>query len=380
MTTSIPASRGPIAMSMTDNLADVRADWNRLAEAYGSSVYSSPDFVGPWAEHVASARGLEPRYVLARRAGEPIAVFPFALGKEGGVPMLVALSDSHANMNGGVYAGEWDARPEDLHRAILSLEPSAEGIWVCCLPTEGRVHPLASGDQRSVHDAHGGSFAGGFEGHLSRNHAKRKRKMHRKAERAFDAAGGWSVRRLEDPVEAVRTLDEARTLFADRFRREGIADPFAAREVRDFMAAMVRDSIGEERPTLALWILEVGGRTLSIQAGGGSRDRFSLMFTVYRPSELDSVGPGAFLLHEVVKAAAEAGYDRFDLGRGREPYKSSWCDEIIPLHDVRVGRTARAKLWLAAHAQAAALKKRVRGNERLWQLAKTVRRNVGRAA
>lgn len=370
----------PVALIVTDRIGDVLAAWERLASLPSACAYAAPGFVGAWASRVAPTKGLEPRYVLATRAGEPAALLPLALGREGGVPMLTALSDTHSNMNGGLFAPDWNVKPTVLHEALLALEPKAEGIAIRCVPAPDGTHPLLDAPRPHVHDVYGGTFDGGFDGHLGRNNARRKRKKHRQTIRRFSEAGGWRVRRIDDGDEAEALLDEARALFATRFEREGIEDPFAPEPVRAFMTDALRGSVGAARPAMALWVLEVAGETIAIQAGGGAGDHFSLMFTVYRPGAHDGASPGDFLLHEVISAAAADGYASFDIGRGREPYKMSWCDVTYELHDVRVARTGRARLWFAAEGGMLALKRRVRGNDRLWELAKDVRRRLSRAA
>ena len=375
-TFDVEAPSGAVRLTVLEDATDLVDAWDALAADHAETVYANRRFMEPWARHVGSRAGLVPRYVLGERNGRAIAFIPLALGREGGIPMLLALSDSHTNLNGGLFDPSWDVAPAALHAALFELEPQAEGLWVCCVAAPEGRHPLLARPCPSVHDAYGGTFDGGFEGHLSRNNARRKRKKHRTAARKLDAAGAWSVRRVVDEAQALSLLDEAFGLFAERFGREGIADPFAEPGVRDWMAEMLSASLHDARPAMALWTLEADGVPVAIQAGGGAGGNFSLMFTVYRPGPLDPVGPGDFLLHEVIEAAAEAGYRSFDLGRGREPYKTSWCDVTIPLHDVRVARSARAKLYFAAHAGVATLKKRVRASDRLWDLAKGVRRRL----
>ena len=371
---------GDVSITVHDDVGAVRAEWDELARRCDAHVYADPLFVSTWARHVAPGRGLAPRVFVGRRAGRPAMVLPLALERRHGVPMLVPLSDGHSNFNGGLFAPEWNVPAAALHDALLALEPEAEALHLTCVPLAANGHPLVATPLEGAHDAFGGSFDGGFDGYLARNSGKRKRKRHRAATRRFEAEGGWSARRVIDPTEASRTLAEARALLAARFGAEGIADPFADRRVAAFFETLVAQGCGAERPVLALWVLEIGGEIVAVQGGGGRGERFSLLFMTYRSGPLDAAAPGTFLLHEVLRDAAAMGYRRFDLGRGRERYKLSWCEERIPLSEVRRARTTRGRLLLAAQGGAAALKRRVRENERLWSIAQSVRRGISRAA
>ena len=377
----IPAPRGAVTLAVHHELEAARDAWHRLEAEAGGYPYARFRFVHAWAAHRAAALGLEPRVFVATRNGRPVMVLPLALGREGGVPMLLALSDSHTNLNGGLWADGWDVEPAALVAGLLALEPKAEGVSMCCLPggPDGS-HPLLPAPCPSVHDVYGADMADGFAEYLQRHNGKRKRKKHRRSAKRFDEAGGWEVRRVSDANEAERLLDVAREWFAERFREEGITDPFAAPSVRAFMVDALRSSVACERPAMALWVLEIDGEPVSFEAAGGAGAHLSLMFTCYRRGRWDGQAPGDFLLYEVLERSAAAGYTSFDLGRGREPYKASWCDRTLVLHDLRVGRSPRARLWLAAQGGVQNLKRRVRSDERLWSLAKSVRRRIGRAA
>ena len=195
--------------------------------------------------------------------------------------------------------------------------------------------------------------------------------------RNFEQAGGWALERLDTPASLSATLAEAWTWMAARFERDGIDDPFAAAHVKAFFHDAAVASLGDERPALGLWRVAVGGRTAAIMASGFGGSTFSPMFTTYRAGEFESESPGEFLIYELCQVAADAGARAFDLGRGRETYKLSWTDGPVPLYDVRLGRTPRARAYFRAREAVSHVKRRIRHDDRLWGIAKRVRAVLG---
>ena len=369
-------------VSVETNIASLEREWRTLEATGTSSVYQRYEWVSRWCEHVAPSLEVEPRFYVLSRQDEIVGILPLGLHYMGPVGILTNLSDSHTNFVGGVFCPTFSrSATADLmvsvRDAILEADQAAEGLSLCCIPGEwnGVPNPLRfwfSND--SAHDAWACDLSQGFDALLDAGSGKRKRKKHRHAARKFDDAGGWRVVRPETDAEATAMFAEACSLMATRFETAGIRDPFAPQEVRSFMRDTLARSIGNEAPTMSIWALEVSGERIAWQAGGISGSTLSLMFTVFDPTRYEKLGPGDFLLYEVLQDAAERGISQLDLGRGSEPYKLSWCNRRIPLSDARIGRTTRATILLSAHRQATALKKRVREDERLWAIAKRVRR------
>lgn len=362
----------PVTLAVHDDVDGLRDAWLDLEARCATSAYQRFGFVGAWARHVAPSVGFQPRVVVGTTCGETVLIVPLAL-RGGAVPLLVPLSDSHTNLNGGLFRD--GLAGGDLAGEALRLVPEAQGFESCCMRAEV-ARWFGGAPVRSVHDAYVARVDEGFDAFLARNSGKRKRKKHRQAGRRFDRLGGWRVERVRDEAALHATLDEAWTLMAARFRRDGIDDPFAPEAVKAFFTNAFLASLHEERPAAGLWRLVVDERISAILSGGYGGGSFAAMFTAYS-AELASESPGDFLIHETCRMTAEAGCTEYDLGRGREPYKLSWTDGPVPLYDLRIGRTVQARAWLGAQDLMARAKRRVRDDERLWGVAKRVRAVVG---
>ena len=364
----------PVDFSLVRDIDPLRGDWLALEADHAPSAYQRFTFVREWSDHVARTVGLEPRILVGRSAGRTVVIAPLAL-KRRPLPLLMPLSDSHTNLNGGLFAD--GVVGGDLAGTALRLEAEAEGFEACCMrEDDAKLY----GDQpiRSVHDAFVARVDEGFDAFLARNSGKRKRKKHRRSVRHFDELGGWHVERIRTRTDLRVVLDEAWSWMAARFKRDGIDDPFAPPEVRAFFLEACASCLDDDRPALGLWRLVVGGRTAAIMAAGFGGRGYAPMFTSYRTGGVEGDSPGEFLIYELCKMAADMDCEEFDLGRGREPYKLSWTDGPVTLYDLRIARTARASVYLGTRTWLSRAKRGVRDDERLWAIAKHVRAAVGR--
>ena len=363
-----------VALDVTDDLPALESEWTALERECAPSAYQRFAFVNGWAGHVATASGLEPRIVRGTARGRTVLLAPFAI-KRRPIPLLVPLSDSHTNLNGGLFAR--GVRGGGLAEAALALVPEAEGFEGCCMREDG-ARRYGNDPVRSVHDAYVADVSDGFDAFMARNSGKRKRKKHRRSTRNFKAAGGWSVERASTPATVADVLDEAWRWMGTRFARDGIADPFASPQVRRFFLDTCVSCLCDDRPALGLWRLSVGGEVAAIMALGFGGASCAPMFTSYGTGGIENDSPGEFLIYELCKMAADMDCEEFDLGRGREPYKLSWTDGPVPLYDLRIARTARASVYLGTRTWLSRAKRGVRDDERLWAIAKHVRAAVGR--
>ena len=358
-----------VTLSVTDDLAALEAEWVALERECAPSAYQRFAFVNGWAQNVAASAGVSPRVLRGGVAGRTVLLAPLAV-RHRPLPLVVPLSDSHTNLNGGLFAR--GLRGGGLAEAALALMPEAEGFEACCMRRSGAER---CGDRpvRSVHDAYVANVGDGFAAFMARNSGKRKRKKHRRSTRNFELAGGWRVERVDLPASLEATLGEAWEWMAARFARDGIVDPFAPPQVRRFFLDTCVACLADERPALGLWRLVVGSDTAAIMAAGFGGTSYAPMFTTYRMGGVEGDSPGEFLIYELCEMVAAMGCREFDLGRGREPYKVSWTDGAVPLYDIRIGRSARAKAYLGAREIAARAKRRVRDDQRLWAIAKRIR-------
>ena len=75
----------------------------------------------------------------------------------------------------------------------------------------------------------------------------------------------------------------------------------------------------------------------------------------------------------VVKDCIERGLTYFDLGRGEERYKSSWCDTKIQMIETNLALTRYASGFTAYERVKTSIKRVVRNDATLWNIAKWMR-------
>jgi CelD/BcsL family acetyltransferase involved in cellulose biosynthesis len=96
--------------------------------------------------------------------------------------------------------------------------------------------------------------------------------------------------------------------------------------------------------------------------------------------ELTHTSPGELLLYLVIEDCTNRGYTSFDLGRGEERYKSSWCNEVVPMFENFIPVSKKATVLIAFDRIKVTFKRFIKQNPKLWQFAKRVRakRTVGK--
>jgi CelD/BcsL family acetyltransferase involved in cellulose biosynthesis len=78
------------------------------------------------------------------------------------------------------------------------------------------------------------------------------------------------------------------------------------------------------------------------------------------------------LRHQIEDACAK-GLAYYDIGVGAAAYKDQWCDVIQPLFDSFIALKPQALLATVPLSAAARLKRAIKSNPHLWQLAQRVR-------
>lgn len=134
------------------------------------------------------------------------------------------------------------------------------------------------------------------------------------------------------------TLERDLQTFFDMHRgAEGLKGHFMRPEIATFFARLARSFM--PLGWMRLSLLEVNGTALSSTFGFEMRGTYYLYNSAYDP-EARQVSPGLVLVSELVKAAIEAGIERFDFLRGPERYKYQLGGEAVPLHNVRILKSA----------------------------------------
>ena len=175
--------------------------------------------------------------------------------------------------------------------------------------------------------------------------------------------------------DIVATLDTLMTQKGQAFARMGVANIFTKPGYREFYRAM---ATGPATRSLAhVSRLQVGDETAAVNLGLTFRDRYYYVLASYGDGEMSRFGPGAAHLRDLMQYAIGRGFRIFDFTVGDEPYKREWCDESL-LYDHIAGASARGSVIAAGLRTARALKRTIKRNPKLWNVAYKTREMLGR--
>ncbi|MFD3538587.1 GNAT family N-acetyltransferase [Streptomyces sp. NPDC058662] len=275
------------------------------------------------------------RVAVVRRGGEPVGFFPFERGRWGrGRAIGLGVSDCQ----GAVLRPDLRLDPRELLRA------SSLAVWEYNHLESGQdlFLPFATGRFASpVVDLPGGYAP--YENLLR----TRSRKF-LKSTLAQDRRLGRQVGPLrfvfdERNPAALRTLMGWKSA---QYRRTGRRDRFA----QDWILNLVRILADTSAPACSgvLSVLYAGDRPVAAHFGLRSRTVLSCWFPAYDRT-LAKFSPGLVLHLRMIEAAAAAGIDMLDFGRGDAAYKDSLKTRELTVHEgalLRPGPTA-AVHWLS---------------------------------
>ena len=150
----------------------------------------------------------------------------------------------------------------------------------------------------------------------------------------------------------------------NRFEDVGI-DPF----VRQTAVS----SLDTPNPQLMVYGLEIDGKLRATLAGGIHQGQFSGCFISLADDDYSHISPGELIIHLVTRDCTERGIKVFDLGRGEERFKSSWCDTTITMFETNSALTYWGVGFAAYERAKLTVKRAIRSNQTLWNLAKKAR-------
>lgn len=321
------------------------------------SEWASPYLHPEYTRLVAAAR--EDTYVgVLEKAGEAVGFFPHHRRRGLGTPVGERLTDVQAVVTDTAVSFDVDA----LLRG-------------CGLLAWDFDHLLA---RRSMFDAHaraidvspGLDLSRGFDAWLAdRKKASRRIKnllnQRRKVIREVGAI------RLVEHTEDAQVLERVIELKRAQCRRSGVPDfmswPWVDRLVRSIHRARVPGFQG------ILSALYIGDDLVAAHLGMRTDRVWHWWFPVYE-EQFAQHSPGAILLLEVAERAAADGIRFIDLGKGRDPYKSSFSNwEVTLLEGSAVRENAAGLAFRTARQAMHEGRRRVRESEFLEPVKKPLR-------
>jgi CelD/BcsL family acetyltransferase involved in cellulose biosynthesis len=222
------------------------------------------------------------------------------------------------------------------------------------------------------------SLADGFGPVLERSTRSACRRKLKTKQRRMSEAGVLECGTLRDPVRAEAALDFFAREKGLRLTEQGRPNSFAAPGVMDFFRELLRRSRHMPEPLLELAELSVGGKTRAVAGSALYRGRMNVYFITFARDELAAHSPGQLLTHRHVEECCERGMTAYDLGVGREDFKSRWCDVVHELQDSYLPLSPLGTATVAAIRLCRVTMDRARQSPALWRHLKSAKDTLSR--
>ena len=350
-----------------DRLANSRDDWRALFETAACGPYQSYDFAAAWVETIGRSSELVPMIVVARDGrGAPLAVFPLATRKVGGLRVAVFLCGRESNSNIGLFRPNISLNARSiLLRAAGQGAPRPDLYFLLNQPyqIEDQKNPLDGEDVGpSPSFAYGVALPQHLEA-LAAKLSKASRKKLRKKEQHLARLGELVA---EHRASGARAREIVAALIAQKSSRlasKGVDGVFDDPAMRAFLERAL------DNDAIEIHALSLSGNIIATYIGLAHRGRFSALANSFElDEEIARCSPGDLLLHDLLRDLVSRGFAYFDLGIGEARYKEAVCDETIELFDLILPATWRGALAAPAFRTALAVKRLVKHSPRLTRL------------
>jgi CelD/BcsL family acetyltransferase involved in cellulose biosynthesis len=360
----------------------IGAEWRALEPRAIGSVFQSFAFVDAWCEVAAAGFGQEPLIVTGRRHGALIFVLPMAIIRRHGVRVLTWLAQGCANYGMAlVEAKAFDAidapAVQQLLKAVARVG-QAHAVHLEAQPLHwgGRDNPFAQGRHARL-DANDTfvlpleeDFCGQYNRLFAISSRSRLKRKKRKLLQNFDV----SYARITDAAQRESMLNWFLEQKRQRLSEKGRPNIFENQTIQKLLFTLAStmadfdiDKLSADGEPLAL--------DMTIRAG----ETAFMINTAHAGPRFSRYSPGSLLLHWLVAALHGRGVRLLDFGPGDVAYKRDWRPQVIPLMVTTFSLSPLGIPASAGLALKAAIKCKVKRNERLLALAIKLRKHFGRA-
>ncbi|GAC1331905.1 MAG: hypothetical protein NVSMB26_10820 [Beijerinckiaceae bacterium] len=378
------ASAPALPFARVDVYTDPRAGldaWTELEALAPITGYQTRRFLLPWLDTLGERRGFTALISVARDAtGKAVALLPFGIARRGPFQVAFFLGDRQSNFNLPLI------RPGTLfdRRACIALlnatarnAPRRPDVYVLLnqpAAWNGSSNPLALlPRQESPSFAHRTRLLGELADIETQFSKQTRRKLKKKEARLAEIAP-LSYERAATPERARLILDAFLAQKASRFSARGLDPEFARPQMRTFLDRAATRGLAEGRAAFELHALCVGERIVATYGAIRHGASLHVMFNSFdQDPEIAKSSPGDLLLRHILLDACSRGVLRLDLGIGEARYKTSVCDETIPLFDCIIPMTFLGRIggWLARLRLT--LKRHTKRSPQAWNFVQAMR-------
>ncbi|MEI8145455.1 MAG: GNAT family N-acetyltransferase [Alphaproteobacteria bacterium] len=378
------ARSGPVRV--LTSFAEAEALWRKFEPEAITTPYQRFDWVDAF--HSASGGSSPFIVVIEDEAHRPSMILPLEIARSGGLKVARFVGGTHSNFNFPLLNADstiGDAlRLSSVLRDAARAVPGGVDLFRLVQQPErwaGIANPLAVlPHQPTPSFGHHLTLSADGDATIERAISASSRKKLRKKERHLMDRGLLEIVQALDRADVERLTDVFLAQKARRCIELGIANGFAAPEMRAFIIDAATRGLGEGRPVIELYALILNGEAIATFAGAPLNGRFCGMFNSMTHGEITRDSPGEILLVRLIKSLCARGFTVFDLGVGEAAYKSSLCDGVDALFDTVIPVSAKGQVAAMAFAFATRAKRAIKQSPLLWPLIERYRRARGRAA
>lgn len=382
LSASVEATPGPgaasVSISVDERIEDVAEAWASLEG--GNCVLASQKIglIKAWIE-ARAIPAADCAFVVISLAGRPVVLLPLLRKRVYGLRVATWFTGDHlGSYSPLVDAERWKAVPSGervrLWRRALSLVADCDLIHLPDIP-QSLAESSGLGDAltgRVLADAvHVSRYCNWAECDADRRD-KHRRKVDRQQGNKLAARGEVAFETVSAGPEADAIIDTMFGQRAERFRIQGIKDPFQCDTIKAFYKRAMRAAGG------ILHVLRLDGEVIAvrynIEAGGGL---YSLITSMHPCPEMQSGSPGKQNLLRAMQASFDGAWGFIDMGKGESDEKRLWCNERQRLMIFSQALTPAGYLAAAGLATGERAKGAIKAHPGLFDMYRKLRSRVG---
>lgn len=371
-----------IAVRVSHRLDEVASAWRQLEREAIESPGQSLEFTRLWTQTQAIPEA-DQFYLVAELGGAPVALFALHRKRVKGVRQLAWFPGPHVGCNAPlVDRARLATMPAEersaLWQAMLDEIRGVDVVYLRAMPVtlvDGVDIFAELGTSLVAETLYRAQFSSWDEANTTQR-SKSRRKHDRQQGERLEALGEVAFEEITSGPEALPVLELMFRQRAARFRAMGVADPFAC-DVRAFYDA----TVASDSPVdVRLHVLRLNGEIVAVRYNIAHGDRlFCLISSMSDDPTIQTGSPGKQCLLRVMQTVFDAGYRIFDMGAGFTDEKRHWCNVQLPVRQHYIALTPQGRLAAGLHRLWQISRKRIKEDQRLLALAKSVRSRLVKA-
>ena len=365
-----------VSAAATCNISDVEPIWRELERNGIESPGQSFDFTRRWIERFKVPVDKQ-LFVTGEARGKVVALLPLKRDTRAGADVLTWFSGSHVGCNAPLvdreaFASLSVAERAGVWRRMSRAMTGADLVILHSIPAFEEADFFAGlGDAIEVECLYRSVFDS-WEQCRATQHTRSRRKHDRQQGAKLRAMG--EVAFVEYGPGDPGADKAIETLFAQkavRFAQQGIIDPFADPDVREFYREMFHDDNGLAGK---LHVLTLDGEIVAVRYNlAHGKFMFALISSRSEREELRPGSPGKQNILHAMESIFRSGYTVCDMGAGYSDEKRHWCNVSVPLRTHYLPLSLRGEMVARLHRFKYRGRKFIKNNSRLFDFFKTAR-------